>query len=89
MRLSSRSVLLLFLMLLALLATSCRLGDATTVPTRPAVVTAAAPVGPVSPTKTAPVRTATAAPTIPAGPVAWTLTILHTGDVRGDVLPCG
>jgi len=90
---SFRSALPLLLVLLALLATSCRFGDATlkpaAVPTRSAAVTAVAPVGPASPTKTAQVRTATAAPTIPAGPVAWTLTILHTGEVYGDVLPCG
>ena len=71
-------------------------------PTRLRAVTAVAPVGPLAPTKAAAVPTApvaavptapalqqTAGPTVPVGPVAWTLTILHTGEVYGDVLPCG
>lgn len=84
---------LLLLALVGLLTASCRYGDATpkpgAAPTRPAVVTAPAPIGPASPTKTVLPRPTAAAPTTPAGPVAWTLTILHTGEVRGDVLPCG
>lgn len=87
----SRSLLLL--VLVGLLAASCRFGEATpkpsATPTRPAAVTAVAPVGPASPTKTVPAQPTTVVPASPAGPVAWTLTILHTGEVRGDVLPCG
>ncbi len=72
-------------------------GGAASTPTRLAAVTAAAPVGPPAPTKSAPTRpSATAAsaatPAHPAptyGSVVWTLTILHTGEVYGDVLPCG
>lgn len=70
---------------------------AASTPTRLAVVTAAAPMGPPAPTRAAPTHAAPTAvpPTLPAGqrptygPVAWTLTILHTGEVYGDVLPCG
>jgi|YNPNPStandDraft_1061719.scaffolds.fasta_scaffold33844_2 hypothetical protein len=92
MRFSSRCASFLLLLLLGLLSEGCRVGGQTvpTIPaTWPAVVTAVAPVGPVSPTKTVPVRTVTAASTVPAGPVVWTLTILHTGEVYGEVLPCG
>jgi hypothetical protein len=88
----------LFLLAAVLGACSTRVSPsgAGDTPIRLEVVTAATPMGPPAPTK-APAATIstgatpqrTAAPTVPAGPVAWTLTILHTGEVYGDVLPCG
>lgn len=85
--------LLVLLALLTVGLASCRVREATPGPgsssTRPAAVTAVAPVGPLSPTKKPAAPTAAGGPTAAAGPLAWTLTILHTGEVYGDVLPCG
>ena len=36
-----------------------------------------------------PMRPNAAATTIPTTPGNWTLTILHTGEMYGEVLPCG
>lgn len=87
--------LTLSVVLLGACSTRVSSGGAASTPTRPAAVTAVAPMGPPAPTKTVPVPTVVPAATRPAGPtgeagpVAWTLTILHTGEVYGDVLPCG
>ncbi len=95
------TVFFALLVLGSLVVGACRVGDSLptpiVAPTRPPAVTAMAPVGPLSPTKAPPPEDATAAPaptqpaspTFPVGPVDWTLIILHTGEVYGDVLPCG
>ncbi len=52
---------------------------ATKQPTRPPTVSPAPP----------PAATASPAPTVPVGAVDLSLTLLHTGDVQGEVVPCG
>ncbi|MBN1484231.1 MAG: hypothetical protein JXA37_05870 [Chloroflexia bacterium] len=93
--------LLWVLALLSLFVAACRtdgtgssVGPQTAaVPPSQAPVTAAGPAGPPSPTKPAHSATAPTAPplgqTSASGEVALTLTILHTGEVYGEILPCG
>ncbi|MGC8873628.1 MAG: hypothetical protein ACP5SI_04155 [Chloroflexia bacterium] len=80
MRYRPRTVVLLFFFLLALVG-GCRQK-----PTPQPAVTAPVPIGPPAPT-----RPATAAPLpIPTTDrPAFSLTVLHTGEVYGEVLPCG
>lgn len=88
--------LVLLTIVLEACGTAGSLASPVITPTQLRVVTAVAPMGPPAPTKspaatisTAPTPQRAVAPTFPVGPVAWTLTILHTGEVYGDVLPCG
>jgi hypothetical protein len=81
MKLGPRTLLLSLLFCLLIVAGGCReIASPQPFPTAPG------PIGPPAPTRPA----VTASPPSPtSGRPAFSLTVLHTGEVYGEVLPCG